>query len=223
MLTEARFLYHFLKFSRHPTDTAQVFKFIDTMRAGLTSAQRDRLGRLFLQDEAFRSLYESGRNDLLDEPYDLQRLSRLPKGCLGERYAELMLRAGLDPEYFLSIPVDDATAYYTMRLRKTHDIWHVLTGFGTDLASELGLQAFYLGQTPSPSPLSVLASGLLNVIRSRDPALIRDTMEKIVFGYQAGKQAQHLSGVVWEDLWEEPLERLRARFNIAARAPTGAA
>ena len=61
------------------------------------------------------------------------------------------------------------------------------------------------------------------IIRSRDPALIRDTMEKVIAGYQAGKQAKRLNGVIWEDLWQEPLESLRARFNIAARAPTAAA
>jgi ubiquinone biosynthesis protein Coq4 len=31
---------------------------------------------------------------------------------------------------------------------ETHDIWHVVTGFHTDVAGELGLQAFYLAQFP---------------------------------------------------------------------------
>ena len=44
----------------------------------------------------------------------------------------------------------NAQEFVVHRLKETHDIVHVLTGFGIDGASELGLQGFNLAQNRSP-------------------------------------------------------------------------
>jgi ubiquinone biosynthesis protein Coq4 len=36
----------------------------------------------------------------------------------------------------------DDTSYLLLRLRQTHDLWHVVTGFSTNVPGELGLKAF---------------------------------------------------------------------------------
>ena len=41
-------------------------------------------------------------------------------------------------------------AYVELRLSQTHDLWHVITGFDTMVAGEIGLQAFHLTQFPHP-------------------------------------------------------------------------
>ena len=42
--------------------------------------------------------------------------------------------------------VTNLKSFVSHRLHETHDIIHVLTGFGTDLVGEMGLQAFALAQ-----------------------------------------------------------------------------
>ena len=43
-----------------------------------------------------------------------------------------------------AVPPDPRAAYLAQRMRQTHDIWHVLTGYATDVAGEVQLQAFTL-------------------------------------------------------------------------------
>jgi ubiquinone biosynthesis protein Coq4 len=58
----------------------------------------------------------------------------------------------------------DDISYITLRRSQTHDIHHVVTGFATDPAGELGLQAFQLAQIRSPIAIAILTAGLINVL-----------------------------------------------------------
>ena len=62
-----------------------------------------------------------------------------------------MIRMNLDPKDIL-VPenVGSDFDYVRAHLRETHDVWHPVTGFDTDVAGELGLQAFYLAQFQAP-------------------------------------------------------------------------
>ena len=105
-------------------------------------------------------------------------------------------------------------AYLGMRIRKTHDIWHVLTGFDTDAAGEVGLMGFYQAQYPSPFPMAIKAATMLGAIERRDLAEIADILEQIGAGYQNGKRAHRLYAVRWEDYWERDLAEVRGEFSI---------
>lgn len=145
---------------------------------------------------------------------DLQALSALPKGTLGHEYAAHMTALKFDPDFHPQIPVQDQRMFLRMHLYETHDIWHVVTGFKTDVAGELGLQAFYLAQFPiGPVPPVLLAAGLLNTaLYARDDADRR--MTAIADGWKLGKQAKQLFGERWADLWQEPLSTIRQRYNL---------
>ena len=223
MLGNLRFFYHLLKFAKDPTQTMEVFRFTDTLVAISSPSERKRFSEVFLEDEASRRMYEANEERLLRRPFSLEELALCPEGSLGRAYHATMTKMGLDPEFFAYNVVEDPASFFTLRLRKTHDVYHVVTGFGTDVPSEIGLQAFYLGQMHLPVPMSIMVSALLFVIGKRDVAMIRDTCEKIVFGYQSGVRAAKLHGIVWEDLWSEPLDTVRAKFGIRPFAPTLAA
>jgi ubiquinone biosynthesis protein Coq4 len=223
MLGKLRFFYHLLKFAKDPTQTLEVFRFTDTLVAISSPEERRKFSDVFLEDAASRAMYEANEDRLLRRPFRLDELAKCPSGSLGRAYHDVMTAAGLDPEFFAYNVVDDAASFFTLRLRKTHDIYHVLTGFGTDVPSEIGLQSFYLGQMHLPVPLSIMVSALLFVITKRDVAMIRDTCEKIVFGYQSGVRAAKLHGVVWEDYWHQPLDQVRRKFGITPFAGVAAA
>lgn len=62
--------------------------------------------------------------------YDLNKLSKLPKNTLGYTYAKIMTTLGLKPHFYRDRQsLDDESDYVTMRVRKTHDIHHALSGF----------------------------------------------------------------------------------------------
>ena len=54
---------------------------------------------------------------------------------------------------------NERAAYVIQRLRQTHDLWHVVTGYDTDPASEVALQAFTYAQLRAPGSLVLAALG----------------------------------------------------------------
>ena len=141
------------------------------------------------------------------------RLARLPEGTLGRTYADFLTDNGLDPNDLPVMAADSDGDYLRAHLYETHDLWHVLTGFGTDVASELGLQAFYLAQLPSPMSIVLMAGGLLNaaVFEMEDAP---NRMDEITLGWQIGRSASSIVGIDFASLWEEPLDELRAAYGV---------
>lgn len=146
---------------------------------------------------------------------DLQALLALPEGTLGHAYAAHMTALGLDPNFFPEYDIVDDMTYMKMHLYETHDLWHVVTGFKTDVAGELGLQAFYAAQFPQgPLPPILIAAGMLNtVFKSRGDNESR--LDAIARGWFLGKQADTLFGVHWGEMWERPIAEIRAELGLA--------
>lgn len=205
---------HLLRLAKDPTNTEEVFKIADTFRANLTPPQVEAISALFLRDPDFEELYESGNRDLIEKPYDLEALAQLPANTLGGRFGRHMNDRGLSPEFFPYLEVTEAVTYLGMRIRKTHDIWHVLAGFDTDPAGEVGLMGFYQAQYPSSFPMAIMVATMLGAIERRDLAEIDDVMVQTCAGFQNGKRARKLYGVVWEDHWERDLAEVRKEFSI---------
>ncbi|MEA5514247.1 Coq4 family protein, partial [Nodularia sp. UHCC 0506] len=84
----------------------------------------------------------------LPAPFDLDELSQLPKGTLGHVYAHKIKSKGFDPYFYKTVPVVDDISYLKMLWRTTHDFYHLVGGFDTDEIGEIGLQVFFLAQTP---------------------------------------------------------------------------
>ncbi len=144
---------------------------------------------------------------------DLRALARLPEGTLGHEFAAHMLRAGLDPSALPTFEANDDHGYLRAHLYETHDIWHAVTGFRTDVAGELGLQAFYLAQIPSRLSSAILAGGFINTLAYAFPD--RDArMRQIVRGWILGKRAKNFFGVEWASLWTTPLDEVRAGLGV---------
>ena len=145
---------------------------------------------------------------------DLQALHALPAGTLGHEFASQMIERGLKPEAIPTKDSEDAAQFVRAHLYETHDLWHTVTGFGTDVAGELGLQAFYLAQFQSKLAAAILAVGLLNTaIFARGETEKR--MESIVRGWQLGRQARPFFGVEWRQRWAQPLTEIRRELAVA--------
>jgi ubiquinone biosynthesis protein Coq4 len=103
--------------------------------------------------------------------------------------------------------------WFLNHLYQTHDIWHVLTGWGNDLPGEVGLGGFYAAQLGSPTFFGYMLSLIvLNVIYRK--ADLDAVLEAFSVGYDGGKQAEPVFGSDWASLWEVPISELRERFGL---------
>jgi ubiquinone biosynthesis protein Coq4 len=146
---------------------------------------------------------------------DLPRLRALPDGTFGREAARFLDERGLDPADLPKREATDARTWMQAHLYETHDLWHVVTGFDTDVAGELGLQAFYLAQFPARLSRLILALGALNTaLYARHDGLRR--ADAVARGWQLGRTARPFLGVRWADLWPLPLAEVRARLGVSA-------
>ena len=152
---------------------------------------------------------------------DLDALGRLPAGTLGKVFSDHMRSLGLDPNFFPKVPVKTDFDYIRRHLYETHDVWHVVNGFNTEVAGELGLQAFYLAQFPAPLAFLVLSAGLLNTMlfHFQDRVTVFD---EIVRGWQIGRAAKPFFAIDWTKLWAKPLREIRADLNVFGAVPIAA-
>ena len=149
---------------------------------------------------------------------DLDALHAYPKGTLGHEFAAHMKANNLDPSAIPTEPAEDERAFVHAHLYETHDVWHAVTGFHTDVAGELGLQAFYFAQIPSRLAGTLLTGGLINMMLWNFDDRER-RVEAIARGWTMGRKAKLLLGVRWNELWNEDLGELRARFGVDAVRP----
>lgn len=219
MLNQAKFIYHLLKFSKDPTNTVEVFRFTDQMVAMASKEDRRDMANALLEDKKARAFYNGAGSKYLHKPFNLQEFKHYRPGTLGAEYAQSMQLRGLDPAFYESNKVFDVESFFILRMRKTHDIHHVVTGFSTDIPGELGLQAFYIGQLFSPVPVAILTSALLWVVGTKNREIIRNSFDQIVYGYELGKRSDKLWGVIWEDLWQMDLNTVRSNLNVSPFQP----
>jgi ubiquinone biosynthesis protein COQ4 len=146
---------------------------------------------------------------------DLSKLAQLPEGTLGRIYADGFLRNNLNPSdvRIPTLPLADDRDYAVVHMNETHDVWHVVTGFGTDIAGELGLQAFYAAQLNLNLPHAILAAGFVNTFLFAWGDRHR-RLSAICRGYILGLHADLLFGVPWASWLERPLAEVRRDLKI---------
>ena len=200
---------------RDPDDTAKVFDIIDALA-----------GRAI--EHSFRRLRstETGRRLIAERPRlvetlsDRERLLSMPVGSLGRCYAEFVGRENLSASGLADASAHVADrrqeampeefVWFTERLRDTHDLWHVATGYNRDLVGEASLLAFSYAQTRNRGIgfivlVAYLRAGRQGLTGAR--AMIRE-------GYRRGKAAAWLPGQDWEALLARPLAEVRHELGL---------
>jgi len=197
-----------------PDDTAQVFRIIEAL-AG-QSGQRN-LGRLKRTRTGAQLLRE--RPDVLGALCDHDSLRKLPDGSLGREYLRFLESEGITAAGLMQAskhgreyPSRDIPAeleFLRNRMRDTHDLWHVVTGYKGDLLGEAALLAFSFAQTRNPGVGFIVAVALL---RGREPRV----RQFILRGFVRGLRSEWLPAVKWEKLLSLPLDRVREMLGIDA-------
>ncbi len=155
------------------------------------------------------------RPELSSDFIDYDALRRMPETTLGGKYVRHLDGNKITADYQAAQTrhVDDPDMAYLMRrFRQTHDVWHALLDLGITGHEEVVIHAFSWGQMRLPVSAMVVAFGSMKhiVLERRWGALRHSLLE----AYEVGRDAKPLIKVCWEDLWAEPLDTVRARYNV---------
>jgi ubiquinone biosynthesis protein COQ4 len=199
-------------------DTEQVFrmseclpnkKFRDQVRAFCESAQGQAL-----------MAREPSLPAMLD---DHEALLRLPANSVAHAYVAFMRREGLtaaglvaESEKAGRARFDDQIQWFNDRLRDTHDLVHVLTGYGRDALGEQCALGFSSGQYHAWTDIFLSWAGALELkrrVRAGAPVLAAVAQAR-----RNGKAALPIYAQDVRALLAEPLDAARARMNIGTPA-----
>jgi ubiquinone biosynthesis protein COQ4 len=201
------------KLLKNPHDTGQVFVIIDALSGNTLGRMTER----FKQTETGARIVREQRM-LLDTLIDRAYLHSLPAGSLGKLYAEFCDREGINadglvaasmqPEYQAGFD-DPDRRLVGARLRDMHDLWHVVTGYKTDLIGEASVLAFSVPQTRNPGIAFIVAMAFL-----RATGQIKWARQVMLEALVRGARAEWLPAQDWEELLKLPLDEVRRRLKV---------
>lgn len=159
--------------------------------------------------------HSEGRRLLADRPrldartVSLATMAALPAESLGRAYAAYFEANAITPFAPPELPVHSAQDYVATRLREAHDVFHLVTGYGTDDIGELELQWFNFGNLgKGPLPILVFVASFF-MGRMKKYGGLRRVYQRARTAYRRGRRSRMLASVVWEDYWHMPLSQVQ--------------
>ncbi len=145
---------------------------------------------------------------------DLEELSQLPEGTLGYEYAQHMKKNNIQPlEISPDLKEEADRDPFALRYTVTHDIFHILLGFDTSYAGEMGVFGFTAGQNYSKM-LKIAEPLILLLLCLIKPHKIKQIWKSDRIGKALGKQAECLLVYPFEKNWAHPINDVRAELGL---------
>ena len=193
--------------------TEEVFEIMRALNGDSTRRGYDKLlSTLEGGQLAFR------REDLAAKLSDRAWLATLPADSLGGVYRDFTDNGGISPAGLVAVSnqvmtgFEHPVAWYGRRIRDSHDLWHVVTGYGLDSLGEACLVAFSYAQTRSLG-WAFIAVGA--AFKSRKAPTKQPYVGAIREGFARGRTAAWLPGVDWIAMLPQPIEAVRAQLGLA--------
>lgn len=206
---------HFKNLVKDKENTAEVAPIFESLPwTGAYEAAKK-----FLTSERGKAIRDS-EPCLVEILDDHETLRKLPAGSLAHVYCDFMEREGLSAQGLVDelnkyrspdMYFNDQVDWYFRRMRDTHDLLHVLTGFGRDALGEQCVLAFTYSQQPALAHLFLGYAGAVEIAK-------RKTVKVPVF--RAVREAQKL-GKICPRLVEMPIRELLAMQYEDARRYLG--
>ncbi|MDJ0977497.1 MAG: Coq4 family protein [Erythrobacter sp.] len=196
-------------------DTSLVFKIYESLPS---SGFMPRVEKLALSERgAMLRATEPNLPEILD---DHDALRRTPKGSLAHAYCDFMESEGLtaaglvaEAESLGRAKYDDVVQWFAERSRDTHDLFHVLTGYGRDALGEQCVLLFTHGQSPTHGHLLIGYAGSVN-IKLQVKGSKAPVMAAVNEAKRTGRGAPPLIEQPIRELLRQPVEDVRAALNI---------
>ena len=205
----------FQRLIRDKEDTVQVFRIMQALSGRSVSRGYQRM--LATMEGGRQAFLHEELAHKLDDPV---WLALFQPGTVGATYRAFREARGFSADGLAEVerevvPFIDAphpVIWYSRRLRDIHDIWHVLTGYGTDALGEACVVSFSYGQTRNLG-FAFIGCGAAREIQREVRSV--PARRAVWQAWRNGKAARWLPGLDYEALFEQPLEDVRRRLNIA--------
>ncbi|MEA1619691.1 Coq4 family protein [Erythrobacter sp. T5W1-R] len=196
-------------------DTSLVFKIFESLPSG-SFMTRARDLCLSERGEMLRKT-EPALPEILD---DHAALRRTPKGSLAHAYCDFMEAEGLtaaglvaEAERLGRAKFPDLLQWFMERSRDTHDLFHVLTGYGRDALGEQCVLLFTHGQSPSQGHLLIGYAGAANIKK-----MVKDSNAPVIGAvreaHRTGKGAPSLMAQPIREILAQPIDDVRKALRI---------
>ena len=207
--------HHFKELVKDKEDTSQVSPIFEALPwRGIYDAALS-----FLNTERAQEIRrkEPSLVKILDNHAELREL---PAGSLAHVYCDFMEREGLSAQGLVDeldknrpadMYWDDQVTWYFNRMRDTHDLMHILSGFGRDALGEQCVLAFTYSQQPSPAHLFLGYAGGLEI--RKHPVKV-PVFRAVREAQNMGKACPRLVEMSITELLAMPIEDVRAKLNI---------
>lgn len=178
----------------------------------------DTYGRLV---EALRQT-DAGLELLTERPtlerkdVDLAALGALPEGTLGHAFSRYFEENRIQP-FTSPYEVRNDTDYLVKRYRETHDLAHIVTGYGTDALGEMEVQAFAIGNLGLRSAWVIL--GFAAVLMPHGLPPIWRYTDRLRVAHRRGKEAKSLLTLRYERYWKTPVSEVRRLLDLNPLLP----
>ncbi|WP_017664029.1 Coq4 family protein [Porphyrobacter sp. AAP82] len=215
-LRPLKVLHHFGKLVEDKEDTEQVFHIIEATKGRKTHAQ----AHAFIRSPEGQRMLAEGLciPAMLD---DHARWADCGPETVAAHYIAFMKREGLSAAGLVaeshkwappeSLP-QDQTQWYFDRLRDTHDLFHVLTGYGRDALGEASLLGFTYEQNFNGGILFIAYAGARQIKKvSGTKAPLYAAIKE---GRALGRAAQKIAHQDIAALMREDITAARARLGI---------
>lgn len=200
---------------KDPDDTAQFARIVESFQGDSVYFLHLRMARSAEGKRLFRE-----KPDLLSRLSDHEWLESLPENSLGRVYLDFCRREGITGQGLKEVIEEGYTKKLREKLtpeqrftgewmRDSHDLYHLVTGYQTDLIGELCVLSFTVAQTWNlgvlvPVSVAYILSGLRGTgVRSLVRHAVRRAREAVFFPAQD-----------WTELLELPLDEVRRRLKV---------
>ncbi|MET0403608.1 MAG: Coq4 family protein [Cystobacter sp.] len=159
----------------------------------------------------------SKRPSLEAKDLDLGALEALPEGTLGQTFARYFRDNKITP-FETTLEIKNDVDYLAKRYRETHDLLHLVTGYGTDVMGEMELQAYVLGNLGLWTPALILTFSSMAALKKNETGVTPAVyLRRLQAAYQRGRVSPVFLGFWFEDHWGTPLPSLREQLCAPAQ------
>lgn len=196
-------------------DTTQVFRIMRALNVGATPKS---YARFIATEEGGRMAYERIElAQVLSQPGFARQFA---PGTVGAAYNHFLESTGYSADGLAEVSkinreedMPHPYAWFGRRVRDTHDIWHVMTGYKADESlGEAALVAFSYAQVGGLGWAFIGGAAALKSLRVTKGTLFAKAVWE---GYRRGRKAKWLAGEDYLKLLAEPIDAARARLGLS--------
>lgn len=222
MYQTTTFIFSLLRASFYNGSTIDCFRITDDFFIKSTNLRLSRVRDMVTKTHLFGGS-RSGQSENAVRHFSsrLNEFSVLPKDSVGYLYFQFVANNRLDPQKLPLVPLKcngHPVTLFANRIRDTHDLWHVITGYSTDIFGELCLQAFYLGQRVAPT--TPVIYGLCYLLRHEPLANFVKSLHSISEAFFAGRAAKKMANIDWESMAHVSVAEIRSKYGICTVTQT---